>query len=201
MSIMCRHLSDNRSDRLANFVRLTEFFVRPYVGKYVSQAILCQIYGLAQMKKLPDLPKFCLVCLAGPVLNDNTGQRKVINWHGWILCMFMHQSFVTMARVRGIAGIFTFLYAKPDICPALRGYFYAQSPAKSPSQILAGKCVISLKPRYVPTIPGPIGAGLTNDWCINSCLHDMISMHLIPWPINSLSFICDVSTSHICNLT
>ena len=22
-------------------------------------------------KKLPDLPKFCLVCLAGPAVNDN----------------------------------------------------------------------------------------------------------------------------------
>ena len=47
-------------------------FGRPYIGKYVSQAILCQTYGLAQMKKLPDLPKFCLVCLAGPALNNNT---------------------------------------------------------------------------------------------------------------------------------
>ena len=37
-----------------------------------SQAILCQTHGLAQMKKLPDLPKFCLVCLAGPAVNDNT---------------------------------------------------------------------------------------------------------------------------------
>ena len=43
--------------------------------KYVSQAILCWAYGLAQMKKLPDLLKFCLVCLAGPVLNDNTADQ------------------------------------------------------------------------------------------------------------------------------
>ena len=44
---------------------------RRYIRKYVSQAILCQTYGLVQMKKLPDLPKFCLVCLAGPAVNDN----------------------------------------------------------------------------------------------------------------------------------
>ena len=25
------------------------------------------------MKKLSDLPKFCLVCLAGPAVNDNNG--------------------------------------------------------------------------------------------------------------------------------
>ena len=24
------------------------------------------------MKKLPDLPKFCLVCMAGPAVNDST---------------------------------------------------------------------------------------------------------------------------------
>ena len=54
MSIMCRH----RSGRLANFVRLAKFFADFYIEKYVSQAILhvCQTYGLAQMKKLPDMP-------------------------------------------------------------------------------------------------------------------------------------------------
>ena len=51
---MCRH----RSGRLANFVRLAEYFADFYIEKYVSQAILhvCQTYGLAQMKKLPDMP-------------------------------------------------------------------------------------------------------------------------------------------------
>ena len=29
------------------------------------------------MKKLPDLPKFCSVCLAGPALNDNTGALEI----------------------------------------------------------------------------------------------------------------------------
>ena len=78
MSIMCRHLPDlflpdNRSGRLTNFVRLAEFLADLIQRSNVSQAILCQAYGLPQMKKLPDLPKFCLVCLAGPAVNDNTG--------------------------------------------------------------------------------------------------------------------------------
>ena len=29
------------------------------------------------MKKLPDLLEFCLVCLAGPAVNDNTVNRYV----------------------------------------------------------------------------------------------------------------------------
>ena len=49
---MCRHLPDNRSGRLANLVRLEEI---------LADLNLCQIYGLAQMKKLPDLPEFCLL--------------------------------------------------------------------------------------------------------------------------------------------
>ena len=70
--IICRHLPDNRSGRLINFVRLAEFLADLILGSNVSQAISCQTYGLAQMKMLPDLPKLCLVCLAGPAVNDNT---------------------------------------------------------------------------------------------------------------------------------
>ena len=77
MSIMCRHLPDlflphSRSGRLTNFVRLAELLADFIQETNVSQAILCQIYCLAQMKKLPDLIKFCLVCLVGPPVNDNT---------------------------------------------------------------------------------------------------------------------------------
>ena len=52
----------------SKFCQTSRMFGRPYVGKCVLQAILCQTYGLAQMNKLPDLPKVCLVCLAGPAL-------------------------------------------------------------------------------------------------------------------------------------
>ena len=69
MSVICRHLPDLLSGSLANFVRLAEFFCRPYIGKYhASQAVLCQTYGLAHMKKLPGVPKFCLVS----ALDNNT---------------------------------------------------------------------------------------------------------------------------------
>ena len=30
------------------------------------------------MKKLPDVPKFCRVCLAGPALNDNTASVETV---------------------------------------------------------------------------------------------------------------------------
>ena len=60
------------SGRLTNFVRLAECLADLIQGSNVSQTILCQTKGLAQMKKLPDLPKFCLVCLASPAVNDNT---------------------------------------------------------------------------------------------------------------------------------
>ena len=60
-------LPDNRPGS-----QTSRMFDTPYTGKYVSLAILCQTYGLAQMKKLPNLPMFCLVCQVGPALNDNT---------------------------------------------------------------------------------------------------------------------------------
>ena len=52
------------SVRLANFFRLAD--VRQTLYREVC---FTQTYSLAQMKTLPDLPKFCLVCLAGPALN------------------------------------------------------------------------------------------------------------------------------------
>ena len=67
---MCRHLPDNRSGRLANFVRQAEFLVEESMLHrqfYVRHTVWSGI-----LKKLPDLPKFCPVCLAGPALNDNT---------------------------------------------------------------------------------------------------------------------------------
>ena len=105
MSIMCRHLPDlvlpdNRSGRQTNFVRLAEFLADLIQGSNVSQAILCQTYGLPQMKKLPDLPKFCLVCLADPAVNDNTG---VICWFCHAtpqLCLLAHLSEKYCLRVK-----------------------------------------------------------------------------------------------------
>ena len=71
MSIMCRHLPDiGLADK--QICQTSRIFGRPYLRNYGSQAILCQTYGLAQMKQLLDLPKFCLVYLAGPAVNDNT---------------------------------------------------------------------------------------------------------------------------------
>ena len=67
MSVMCRHLPDWQSSK---FCQTSRIFDRPFIWKYVLHAVVCQTYGLSQMKKLLDLPKFCLVCLAGPVLNN-----------------------------------------------------------------------------------------------------------------------------------
>ena len=71
---------NNRSVRLANFVTLAEFLAADlYIGKYVSQAIFVRHMPWHKWKKLLDLPKFCLVCLVGPTLNDNTGSLLVVS--------------------------------------------------------------------------------------------------------------------------
>ena len=42
-------------------------------------------------KKLPDLPKFCLVCLAGPAVNDNTvSLHKIYMWFLFPYLIFFH---------------------------------------------------------------------------------------------------------------
>ena len=86
---MCQHLPDNRSGRLANFVRLAEFLADLIIRKYVSQEVLCQTYGLAQTIRLPDLPKFCLVCLAGPAVNNNDGTENIsVIYRHAMLCTY-----------------------------------------------------------------------------------------------------------------
>ena len=74
MSIMCRHLPDNnRSGRLANFVRLAECLA----DLIYKEVYFTDIRSGTNEKLLDgDLSKFCLVCLAGPVVNNYTDIRQ-----------------------------------------------------------------------------------------------------------------------------
>ena len=55
MSIMCRHLLDNRSGRLANFVRLVEFLADLHTGNFMSDI---RSDRLAQRKSCQDCQSF-----------------------------------------------------------------------------------------------------------------------------------------------
>ena len=74
MSIMCRHLPDNRSGSLADFVRLAELLEDLMREVCFTGNFMSDIWS-GTNEKLPDLPMFCLVCLVGPALNNNTAKN------------------------------------------------------------------------------------------------------------------------------